>query len=74
MSEDYYKDIFVNQTEDSLDFFAKKVAYTIIQTPHVDNEESIERYTSLNCELTDNNIFMNRILCDFDRKYPCTSL
>ena len=66
MHEDYFRDVFLNDIEDRLNSLAQKMAYIVIKTPYMNNEEAIEIYTGLNRTLSDSNIYTNRILCDFD--------
>jgi len=66
MSEDYYRGIFIEDVEGKLTTLAQKMAYVIVKTPFMDNEEAIEVYSALNCNLTDENYYTNRILCDFE--------
>lgn len=66
MQEDYFREVFQNNVENNLNLLAQKMAYIVVKTPYMENEDAIEIYKSLNHSLTDANTYTNRILCDFE--------
>ena len=66
MDEEYFKDIFIEDIEEKLNFLAQRMAYITVKTPYMNNEEAISLYTALNVSLSETNVFTNRILCSFE--------
>lgn len=65
MEEDYFKGVFLSDVEGRLKELATKMAYIVVKTPYMDNEDIISVYTGLNNSLSEDNVYTNRILCGF---------
>ena len=66
MEEDYFKGVFISDVEGRLKELATKMAYVVVKTPYMDNEDIISVYSGLNNTLSDDNVYTNRILCGFE--------
>ena len=66
MDEDYFRGVFLADISEQLNQLAKKMAYVLIKTPYMDNGEEIKIFTNIDKPMSEDNIYTNRILCDFD--------